>query len=166
MSAIRPAAPRDAPAITALLDANSASRGGALFGDWSLGTVSGWIASGDLVLVARNGPQLVGVLFTAAKAKASAPPVAAMLRAWPGDTDGYAYGPICIDAAARGHGVFEALNAELAVRMQGRQGILFINEANEPSLRAHARLGMSRVADFVLGQDRFAVFVTRPDRDR
>jgi len=83
----RPAGPDDAAAISALLLANAAGEGGALLGDWSVAVVRGWIASGALVLVAHDGERLAGVLLTEETAQASAPPVLAMLRAWPGGAD-------------------------------------------------------------------------------
>ena len=50
----RAAGPDDAEAISVLMIANSASRGGTLAGDWSLPLVRNWIATGDLVLRPRQ----------------------------------------------------------------------------------------------------------------
>ena len=74
------------------------------------------IASGQLIIVAMDGARLLGVLFTLETARALAPPVRAMLAAWPGSADAYVYGPVCIDEAARGKGVLEALHADLVKR--------------------------------------------------
>jgi hypothetical protein len=157
----RPATIEDADRISELLTANASNRGGALYGDWSIGVVTKWITDGSLIIVAMDGPKLVGTLFTSEKAQASAPPVVAMLRAWPGSADAYVYGPICINQAARGQGVLEALYAHVVARMPGREAILFINASNTRSLQAHGRLGMVQVANFMLGGEVIIVLSSR-----
>jgi hypothetical protein len=47
------------------------------------------------------------------------------------------------------------------MRRPGREAILFIKEKNARSLRAHARLGMVRVANFTLDGEVFAVLSDR-----
>ena len=42
----------DAEAISVLLMANGGEQGGALYGDWSISVVTGWIKSGALIVVA------------------------------------------------------------------------------------------------------------------
>jgi L-amino acid N-acyltransferase YncA len=162
MITIRPATVDDAERISALMMANSFDRGGALYGDWSVGVVTACIAAGQSIIVAMDGPLLSGVLFTSEKAGASAPPVVAMLREWPGAADAYVYGPVCINHAARGQGVLEALYADLVARRPGREAVLFIKANNSRSLRAHVRLGMIQVAKFTLGDDLFEVLSSRP----
>jgi L-amino acid N-acyltransferase YncA len=157
MIEIRQAKIEDAVRVSSLLMANSSERGGSLYGDWSIGVVTNWITSGALIAVAIDGSRLVGVLFTSEKAQASATPVVAMLRAWPGTADAYVYGPICIDESARGQGVLERLFAYVAGRLPGREAILFIKANNTRSLQAHARLGLRQVADFELGGEVFIV---------
>jgi len=44
---IRQAKIEDAVRVSSLLMANAAKRGGALYGDWSIGVVTKWITSGD-----------------------------------------------------------------------------------------------------------------------
>jgi GNAT superfamily N-acetyltransferase len=157
----RSATIEDAERISALLMANASDRGGALYGDWSIGVVTKWITDGALIIVAMDGPKLAGVLFTSEKAQASALPVVAMLKAWPGGADAYVYGPVCIDQAARGQGVLEALYAHVVARLPDREAILFINASNTRSLQAHGRLGMVQVANFTLGGEVFIVLSTR-----
>jgi hypothetical protein len=147
----------DSELISALLTANAPGQGGALHGEWPISVVTKWIESGALVVVAMDGPKLVGVLFTSEKDQASAPPVVAMLKAWPGSADAYVYGPVCVDQAARGLGVLEALYVQAVARLPGREAVLFINASNTRSLKAHARLGMVQVADFTLGEQAFVV---------
>jgi hypothetical protein len=102
--------------------------------------VTEWIEGGALIVVAMNGPKLVGALLTSERAQASAPPVVAMLQAWPGGADAYVYGPVCVDQAARGLGVLEAMYAHAVALLPGREAVLFINASNTRSLQAHARL--------------------------
>jgi GNAT superfamily N-acetyltransferase len=147
----------DAVSVSSLLMANSSERGGMLYGDWGTGVVTEWITSGALIAIAIDGPKLMGVLFTSEKAQASAPPVVAMLRAWPGTAGAYVYGPICIDEAARGQGVLQKLFEYVARRLPGREPILFIKANNTRSLQAHARLGLRQVADFELDGELFMV---------
>ena len=149
-----------APAIAALLQANSAAEGGTLYGDWSQAAVTRWIESGSPIVVALEGERLKGVLFSAEKAGSSAPPVLKMLEAWPGQADAYVYGPVCIDASMRGQQLLARLVDELGRQTHGRQGILFINRSNVGSLKAHQRLHMPVVAQFTLGDQLFDVLTT------
>jgi GNAT superfamily N-acetyltransferase len=157
MIEVRQAKIEDAARVSSLLMANSSERGGALYGDWPIGVITKRITSGALIAVAIDGSKLIGVLFTSEKAQASAAPVVAMLRAWPGAVDAYVYGPVCIDEAARGQGVLERLFAYAVARLPGREAILFIRANNTRSLQAHARLGMRQVANFKLGREVFIV---------
>lgn len=147
----------DAPAISTLLLSNSAAEGGALYGDWSLPVVSAWIARGVAIVVAVQDAELTGVLFTDDPLAATAPPVVAALKVWPAKPGAYIYGPVCVAQAHRGQGIFERLLERLSATMQGREGVLFINKANERSLRAHQRLGMHEQATFELHDATFAV---------
>ena len=159
----RSATIEDAEPISALLTTNAPDRGGALYGDWPIGVVTKWIEGGTPVVVAIDGPKLLGVLFTSEKAQASTPPVVAMLKAWPGSADAYLYGPVCVDQAARGLGVLEAMYAHAVALLPGREAVLFINANNSRSLRAHGRLGMVQVANFTLGEQAFIVLSSGND---
>jgi L-amino acid N-acyltransferase YncA len=157
MIEIRQAKIEDAVGVSSLLMTNSSERGGALYGDWSIGVVTKWITSGALIAVAIDGPKLLGVLFTSEKAQASAAPVVAMLRAWPGTADAYVYGPVCVDDVARGQGVLEKLFAYVTAKLPRREAILFIKANNTRSLQAHTRLGLRQVGNFELGGEAFVV---------
>jgi predicted GNAT superfamily acetyltransferase len=63
--------------------------------------------------------------------------------------DASVYGPICVAEAERGRGLANAMFAALRARLRGREGILFIRRGNPASLRAHAQMGMTEVAEFV-----------------
>lgn len=161
MLTVRRALVADITSISDLLMANAAERGGQLYGDWSVAVVKGWIEAGALILIATEGEKTIGVLFASEKSQASAPPVRAMLLAWPGSTDAFVYGPVCIDATARGRGVLQALYSELVARRPGREALLFINAGNDRSLRAHERLGLKKVASFFLDRDEFIVLSSK-----
>ena len=96
------------------------------------------------IIVARWGPQLVGYLVTASRRRvAHVPVIAAMMRACPGTPGSYVYGPICVAATERGHGLFGAMYAAPRALRPGREGILFIRLDNVASRRpcadGHAR---------------------------
>jgi L-amino acid N-acyltransferase YncA len=101
------------------------------------------------VVVARRDGRVVGYLASAPLAAgAGVPVIEAMLRAYRGAPDAYVYGPICIDEAERGRRLANAMFAALRARLPGREGILFIRRDNPASLRAHAKMGMTEVAEF------------------
>lgn len=155
------AAGADVDGIVALSRANEAEAGGTLTGRRSHATVAAALARLPSI-VARRGDRLVGFLLTADKAAPDLPPVVrAMLAAYPGAPDAYIYGPICVDASARGDGVAAAMVAEIKRLLPGREGVLFIRRDNVASLRAHAKLGMREVAGFVHAGAAFAVFAYR-----
>ena len=63
----------------------------------------------------------------------------------------YVYGPVCVDRAVRGQGVFESLFHECLAQLTGRfeVGVLFISAENQRSIEAHRRkLGMRWVGEF------------------
>jgi len=157
---IRPATASDAAAISALMEPDSQSRGGSLFGDWGVEKIARWIATDALILLAVEAGRIVAVLFTAEKGAVSTPAIDAMWRAWPGAGDAYVYGPVCLAAEARGRGVLALLADALRARRPGREAVLFINRDNPRSITAHLRIGVRPVAEFTLPPDQqFQVFV-------
>lgn len=60
-------------------------------------------------------------------------------------------------AEERGKGLAQAMFSELRSQAPAREGILFIRRDNLASLRAHAKMGMREVADFMFGGNEFAV---------
>jgi len=150
----------DIDGITALLQANTLSRGGSLTGEFPRDKVAEMVAGG-VVMAAHRAGQVVGVLFSAGKDHPGPPVVRAMLAAWPGRDDAYTYGPVCIADSERGQGLLAELYAALQRHYPGREAILFIRRDNAASLRAHGRLGMHEVAGFVLDGVDYAVFSDR-----
>lgn len=155
---LRIAKTEDVAQITRLLVANSAAEGGALYGHYSESSVAAWVERSSPTFIALQGNVLAGVLFTASIAEAKeAPPVLAMLNARPAAEDAWIYGPVCVSAEMRGQRVLDALVDYAKNQLAGREGLLFINASNTPSLRAHQRLGMPEVASFTLDNQTFVV---------
>jgi L-amino acid N-acyltransferase YncA len=149
----------DVDGITALLQANTPTRGGSLTGEFPRETVARMGLGKMPVIVARREQQVVGVLFSAARDNPTAPPaVKAMWEAWPGRPSAYAYGPVCIADTERGRGLLPKLYAALQAYCPGREAVLFIRRDNAASIRAHERLGMREVAGFILHGDDYAVY--------
>lgn len=155
---IRRAATRDVEAIAALLGASAHEHGGELTGPFRESRVAKWVAGSLPVLVAEQAGELQGVLVTSEPHARSSRAVAAMLAAYPARDGAYVYGPVCLAAGARGHGIAAALYTEVQRLLPGREAILFIREDNARSLRAHEKLGMGRVAGFQYDGAGFAVF--------
>jgi ribosomal protein S18 acetylase RimI-like enzyme len=112
-------------------------------------------------VVARSAGNVIGFLLTWDKASSGHPCVKAMLDAYPGSSDAYVYGPICVDASHRGLGVAQAMFRKLVSLLPGREGILFIKASNESSIRAHNKMGMRITTEFTYEDARFLVFTYR-----
>src|SRR5262245_11572345 len=72
-----------------------------------------------------------------------------MLRNFPPPPDCYLYGPVCVAETERGRGLAGALFRVLQAYMAGRPAMTFIRADNLPSLRAHRKMGMSKLGTFV-----------------
>ena len=138
----------DVDGIVALAESNAPGRGGQLSVGLTAAEVSAVIR--DLpVIVARRKHAVIGFLIAREKGANAPAIVRAMLEEYPGTQDSYSYGPVCVDQAARGQGLAGMMFAELRRLLPGREGILFIKASNEPSLRAHRKMGMREVGTFV-----------------
>ena len=154
----------DVDGISALLQNNSPSRGGALTGEFPRDKVAKMALSEAPVVVAHRDDQVVGVLFSSARNKSSQPAsIQAMLAAWPGGPEAYVYGPACIAATERGRGILAKLYSAIQQYYPGHEAILYVRRDNTISLRAHERLGMREVAGFFLDGVDYAVL---SDRER
>ncbi|HVC62330.1 MAG TPA: GNAT family N-acetyltransferase [Acetobacteraceae bacterium] len=141
----------DIDGVLALQEANQVEHGGTLSARMPR-TFFAAALGGMPVIVARRNGRLVGFLVSAPKQPMpEAPVVRAMLRAWPGADDAYVYGPVCVAADERGHGLAGAMFAALHALLPGREGVLFIRSDNTASIRAHAKMGMRQVAAFEHG---------------
>ncbi len=138
----------DLDGIVELQAANQIARGGALAAELPRARVVTMMQEMPLI-VARRDQRVSGFLMTTTRqTNADIPIVQAMFAAYPGSTDAYVYGPICVAQEERGQGLAQIMFAELRRLQPGREGILFIRRDNQPSLRAHARMGMQEVAEF------------------
>jgi len=140
----------DVEGILALERANRVDQGGVFNSCFEPGELTAAFA--DLPsIVARQDGRVVGFLLAFEKTAAATPMVQAMLKAYAGGPDAYVYGPVCVEASMRGHGLAGAMFALLLHLLPGREGILFINARNEPSRRAHEKMpGMREVGRFEL----------------
>mgnify|MGYP000923902226 FL=1 len=148
----------DLDGILALQAGNQIARGGTLAASLPPERVVAMMAAMPLI-VARRGARVVGFLLTTDRAmNADLAIVRAMFAAYPGAPDAYVYGPICVDADARGQGLAQRMFDALRVLEPGREGVLFIRTDNTPSLRAHLKMGMREVARFPFNGFEYAVF--------
>lgn len=148
----------DLDGILELQAANQAARGGALAASLPRSRVAAMMQEMP-VIVARRGERISGFLMTTTRQmNADLPIVQAMFAAYDGTPDAYVYGPVCVGEEERGKGLAQMMFADLRRLEPGREGILFIRKDNEPSLRAHLKMGMKEVAQFVFNEFEYAVF--------
>lgn len=144
--------------IAALQAANQMSRGGMLSAELPRSRIEQMMREMPLI-VARNGAAITGFLMTTSRAmNTDIPIVKAMFDAYQGTHDAYVYGPICVAASERGKGLAQALFARLRQEQAGREGILFIREDNQASLKAHERMGMEQVTKFSFSGSIYKVY--------
>ena len=147
----------DLEGIVALQAANQPERGGKLSACLTPARIAEMMSEMPLIVARRDG-RVAGYLMTSTREmNADVPVIKAMLAAYPGTADAYVYGPICVEAEARGKGLAQAMFSELRRLVPAREGILFIRRDNPASLRAHEKMGMREVAGFVFGGSEFVV---------
>ena len=147
----------DLEGILALQAANQLSNGGTLSGAISRAKIVTIMQEMPLI-VSRHDNRVTGFLITGTREMyVDVPIINAMLAAYSGTTDAYIYGPICVSAEERGKGIAQAMFTELQRWLPGREAILFIRRDNLASMRAHAKMGMHEVANFVLKGVEYAV---------
>lgn len=148
----------DLDGILELQAANQMARGGSLSASLPRSRVVAMMQEMPLIVARRDG-RISGFLMTTSRAmNADLPIVQAMFSAYHGSPDAYVYGPICVGEDERGKGLAQRMFAELRRLEPGREGILFIRKDNEPSLRAHLKMGMKEVATFQFNGFDHAVF--------
>lgn len=148
----------DLDGILELQAANQMARGGSLSASLPRSRVVAMMLEMPLIVARRDG-RISGFLMTTSRAmNADLPIVQAMFSAYHGSPDAYVYGPICVGEDERGKGLAQRMFAELRRLEPGREGILFIRKDNEPSLRAHLKMGMKEVATFQFNGFDHAVF--------
>ena len=148
----------DVPAILALQEVNLYENGGGLSarqtGEWFQRTMSEMP-----IVVGRREGTLVGYLLaTSLAAKAHVAIVQTMLRVFPPPPDCYLSGPGCVADSERGNGLAAILYAALQARLAGRPAMTFIRVDNRPSLRAHRKMGMKELGEFVTDGETYIAF--------
>jgi GNAT superfamily N-acetyltransferase len=143
--------------IMKLAEENAPERGGELTGTLDRKAVAAAIQELPSIVACSAG-RLIAFVLTCEKDAARNPCVKAMLKAYPGPPNAYVYGPVCVDASARGLGIAGRMFEELRKLLPEREGILFIKATNEPSLRAHRKMGMRETAEFIYEGRKFLVF--------
>jgi predicted GNAT superfamily acetyltransferase len=148
----------DLDGILELQAANQPERGGMLSANLSRSRVADMLRGMPLIVARRSGRIVAYLMNSTREINDDIPIIRAMLDAYPGTADSYVYGPICVKEEERGKGLAQAMFAEIRRLERGREGILFIRRDNPASLRAHAKMGMREVADFVFGANDYVVF--------
>ena len=143
--------------IMDLQAANQPERGGMLSASLPRSRVAEMIRERPLVVARRSGRVVAFLMSSTREMNDNVPIVRAMLDAYPGRSDAYVYGPICVEEEERGKGLARAMFTALRHLAPGREGILFIRRDNPASLRTHTKMGMREVAGFAFGDIDYAV---------
>lgn len=147
----------DVDGIFELARKNAPENGGQLAVRFTHEQIASSVQALPAVVARRNG-EVIGFVLTRDKRVANPPIIAAMFRAYSGAADAYSYGPICVDTSARGLGIAAMMFEELRKLLPGREGVLFIKASNELSLRAHRKMDMREVGEFVFEGTRLIIF--------
>ena len=141
--------PNDIPGILALQEQNLPDSGGSL----SVRQTADWfknaILESSAIAGRRNGEVVGYILGTSLAEQAHVAIVQTMLRTFPPPADCYLYGPVCVAESERGKGLAGALFKVLQAHMGGRPAMTFVRADNEPSLRAHRKMGMRDLGPFL-----------------
>jgi predicted GNAT superfamily acetyltransferase len=143
--------------ILELQAANQPQRGGLLSAELPRSRVGEMMRAMPLIVARRSGRVVAFLMSSSREMNHDVPIIRAMLDAYPGTPDAYVYGPICVSEEERGKGLAQAMVAELRRLEPSREGVLFIRRDNSASLRAHTKMGMREVADFVFDGKDFVV---------
>lgn len=147
----------DVDGIFELARRNGPENGGRLAVRFTREQIASSIQVSPAVAARRNG-EVVGFVLTRHKKGANPPIIEAMFCAYSGAENAYSYGPVCVDASVRGLGIAARMFEELRKLLPGREGVLFINASNESSLRAHRKMDMREVGEFVFEGTRLIIF--------
>lgn len=157
---IKVATSTDLKGILELQSENQTSQGGTLSGELSLHQIQEMMNDMPQIVAIVNN-QIVGFLMTTSQAvhkKRNVPIVDAMFESYSGNSESYIYGPVCVSKTQRGKGLAQLMFKELLLQEPNREGILFIRDDNEASLRAHEKMGIHKVSNFSFNNAEFSVF--------
>lgn len=138
----------DLDGIMKLQVENQPERGGNLAASFTQSQVAQMIVNRPLIVARRNGQVIAFLMNSTQNMNEGIPIIIAMLSAYMASPEAYVYGPICVKGEERGNGLAQAMFNKLRSLEQGREGVLFIRTDNQPSLRAHEKMGMREKAKF------------------
>lgn len=137
---------KDINSVATLLQANSESQQGGLYGEYPQNKVEAMYQYSINTIVALNQENIVAVVFSFPVTSFSIPPIAQEInRRFPEITqNNWFYGPVCIDKSHRGKSLLKDLYQKIC-SLHGGHPIAFVNSENIRSLKAHQKLGMEIV---------------------
>jgi predicted N-acetyltransferase YhbS len=146
---IESAGSADIDGILDLQSRNSAASGGALSVAFSREWLAAALGAMPVMVARRTGPPVVGyALSSTFAAQAHVPIIRALSCVHCAPRDAFLYGPVCVAQSERGRGLAGRLFAALRGQLPGRPAVTFIRSDNVPSRKAHATMGLRRVAEF------------------
>lgn len=158
---VRKAFEGDLDGIVILQKANQLAQGGSLAAEFTREQIAEMMADMPQIVACRNN-EIVGFLMTTSQVVNQRRPIEIVEKTLDAyrfaDGDAYIYGPVCVSDSERGQGLAQLMYDQLLEEQPSRQGVLFIRGDNEPSLRAHKKMGMNKVAEFVHNKAVFHVF--------
>ncbi|CRL62268.1 N-acetyltransferase [Proteus vulgaris] len=137
---------KDINSVATLLQANSESQQGGLYGEYPQNKVEAMYQYSINTIIALNQENIVAVVFSFPVTSFSIPPIAQEInRRFPEITqNNWFYGPVCIDKSHRGKSLLKDLYQQIC-SLHGGHPIAFVNSENIRSLKAHQKLGMEIV---------------------
>lgn len=137
---------KDINSVATLLQANSESQQGGLYGEYPQNKVEAMYQYSINTIIAINQENIVAVVFSFPVTSFSIPPIAQEInRRFPEITqNNWFYGPVCIDKTHRGKSLLKDLYQQIC-SLHGGHPIAFVNSENIRSLKAHQKLGMEIV---------------------
>ena len=157
---IKLASLHDVEGIVKLQSKNQKSEGGTLSGELDANQIQEMMKDMPQIVALVN-EEIVGFLLTTSQAvhkKRNVSIVDAMFKSYAGNTESYIYGPVCVSKTQRGRGLAQLMFQELLLQEPNREGILFIQNDNEASLRAHEKMGIKKVSSFNFNDKDYYVF--------
>lgn len=158
MLTIRTAETNDIPAIAKLLQKYEQDKNGGLFGNFPVKKTTVMVEEALTVVIACHDSRVIGVVFASPPQEDLPPILQAMLAVHPITANNYLYGPICIDEEFRGQGVIKLMYQKLQQLLPEFRPLLFIEEDNLESIRAHHKLGLTEKAKFTFNGQHFLIF--------
>ena len=147
---VRRATPADVSGIAALFDLSFDTGGSGLAQRFKVEQIERFTRDMPGFVAVDVNNAVVGALVAQRlpEGTEAGPVTSAMLRAYTPPPDSYVYGPIAVSAGFRRGGVADALAAGLLASLPDRVGLLFIDQRNSASLRAHGSRWFRRLGSF------------------